>query len=182
MSNEQLLDELYDVLYGDPVMNFEVMNAINKQTINMETLTITPPEGQKIVIDEENGAISFKPKPKSPVERIKTIKDILDDNKQTQEALDNFFKHVPAHLKDQYIAELLCKSLNEEWEANWSDEDQPKYYPWFYMDPSGFRFDDCDYWGTFSYVGSRLCFKSKELAEYAGKQFTDLYRKFMIIN
>jgi len=30
-------------------------------------------------------------------------------------------------------------------------------------------------------VGSRLCFKSSELAEYAGRQFQDIYKEFMII-
>lgn len=31
-----------------------------------------------------------------------------------------------------------------------------------------------------AYIGSRLAFKSEELAEYAGKQFIDLYADFML--
>ena len=33
-----------------------------------------------------------------------------------------------------------------------------------------------------AYVGSRLAFKSEELAEYAGKQFLDIYADFMLPN
>lgn len=32
-----------------------------------------------------------------------------------------------------------------------------------------------------SFVGSRLCFKSSELAEHAGKNFTSVYKQFMVI-
>ena len=30
-----------------------------------------------------------------------------------------------------------------------------------------------------AYIGSRLAFKTKELAEYAGKQFADLYADYL---
>lgn len=33
-----------------------------------------------------------------------------------------------------------------------------------------------------AYIGSRLAFKSEELAEYAGKQFLDIYADFMLPN
>ncbi|WP_340074500.1 hypothetical protein [Leptobacterium sp. I13] len=118
---------------------------------------------------------------KEVTERIKTIEDVLKDNCITQEELDKMFANAPEHLKYQYIAELLCKSLNEEWTPDWEDGNYNKYFPWFKMSSSGFRYDGCDYWGTFSFVGSRLCFKSTKLARYAGEQFTDVYRKFMII-
>ncbi len=115
-------------------------------------------------------------------ERIKTIEDVLKDNGTSQTKVDNMFKYSPEHLKHQYIAELLCKSLNEGWEPNWDNSNEYKYYPWFKMSPSGFRFSDYDYWHSISNVGSRLCLKSRELAIYAGEQFTELYEKFMITN
>ncbi|WP_276483602.1 hypothetical protein [Paraflavitalea pollutisoli] len=76
---------------------------------------------------------------------------------------------------------VVVKALNEGWKANWGDSSQYKYYPWFRVAPSGFglSYGDCDLWLTASGVGLRLCFKSSELAEYAGKQFIDLYTDFM---
>ena len=115
-------------------------------------------------------------------DRIKTIDDVLEDNNVTQEEIDNMFYNSPEHLKYQYIAELLCKSLNEGWTPDWEDDNVRKYYPWFVMGSSGFRFGGLANWYTYSNVGSRLCFKTSGLASYAGNQFKDLYKKFMIIN
>jgi len=79
---------------------------------------------------------------------------------------------------------IIADALNEGWQPNWNNNDEYKYYPWFDMEkdknnPSGFRLYcvDCDFAGSF--VGSRLCFKSKALAEYAGKQFIKLYKDYM---
>lgn len=117
---------------------------------------------------------------KEITERIKTIEDVLEDNNITQSDIDLMFANTPEHFKHQFIAELLCKSLNEDWIPNWNDSSEGKYYPWFKMGSSGFQFHDCATWRTSSLVGSRLCFKSRKLAEYAGQQFEDVYKQFMI--
>jgi hypothetical protein len=79
---------------------------------------------------------------------------------------------------------IIAKALNEGWVPDWSNWDEYKYYPWFDMQPSsgsGFAYGDYDFWSTYSSVGSRLCFKSSELAEYAGKQFEGLYKDYFVI-
>jgi hypothetical protein len=76
---------------------------------------------------------------------------------------------------------VITRALNEGWEPNWNDDEEYKYYPWFYLDSPGFRFCDASYYCTDSTVGSRLCFRSRELAEYAAKQFIDLYKEFMTL-
>lgn len=50
--------------------------------------------------------------------------------------------------------------------------------------PSGFGLAYYDFgnWASTTNVGSRLCFKSVEQAEYAGKQFIDLYEDLMLID
>lgn len=76
----------------------------------------------------------------------------------------------------------IARSLNgPDWKADWNNFSQYKYYPWFKANPSGFGLSYYGYGfrGTFTYVGSRLCYKSAEIAEYAGKQFIDLYNKFL---
>jgi hypothetical protein len=44
----------------------------------------------------------------------------------------------------------------------------------------GFRFDGSADWGSSSYVGSRLCFISEEVADYIAQQFIDLYRDYFV--
>jgi len=121
---------------------------------------------------------------KDVMHRIKTVDDILSDNGITKEDFDNDCQKMTNDEKAYKIIKLLCNSLNEGWVPNWDNSNEYKYYPWFNMckGSSGFRCHDDGLWVTHSSVGSRLCFKSSKLAEYAGTQFTDIYKDFMIIN
>ena len=78
---------------------------------------------------------------------------------------------------------VITKALNEGWEPDWDNRSEGKYYPWFYLGSSsgGFSCHDYAYVLTASHVGSRLCLKSRDLAIYAGKQFTEEYKPFMLI-
>ncbi|MGQ0738388.1 MAG: hypothetical protein ACT4OJ_04945 [Bacteroidota bacterium] len=77
---------------------------------------------------------------------------------------------------------VVAKVLNNGWEPNWKDSNEWKYYPWFDLS-SGSGLSYYDFVGRYSAssVGSRLCFQTRELAEYAGNQFIDLYTDFFII-
>ena len=76
---------------------------------------------------------------------------------------------------------LIVKVLNEGWTPNWNDDCEKKHYCWFSVS-SGFAFDATNF--TYVYAnmltGSRLCFKSRELAEFAGKTFTDIYKAYLM--
>lgn len=87
-------------------------------------------------------------------------------------------KHVIAHIKLCTIIE----ALNEGWRPNWDNEEERKYYPYFNMPPSSFAFcgSFCDYSDAHAGSGSRLCLKSKELSDYCGTQFLDLWKEFML--
>jgi hypothetical protein len=84
---------------------------------------------------------------------------------------------------------IIAEALNEGWEPDWDDDGQYKYYPWFDLEvhkknnPTGFRFygSRYDYSGTYSTGGSRLCFRTRELSDYAGKTFVELYRNMMVL-
>lgn len=72
---------------------------------------------------------------------------------------------------------IIARALNEGWTPNWNDGNEYKHYPYFDM-RSGVGFSDANFdgWDAGTGVGSRLCFKNRELAEYAGKQFLSLYK------
>jgi hypothetical protein len=77
---------------------------------------------------------------------------------------------------------VIVRALNEGWKPDWTNDDEYKYYPWFNLSSgSGLSYGDYVDRYSISSVGSRLCFKSSELAEYAGKQFIDLYTDYFII-
>ena len=76
--------------------------------------------------------------------------------------------------------------LDNNWKPNWNNSSQPKYSIWHYIKadakrPAGFGFSNTHYGytGTGTAVGSRLCFKSDELAKYAGTQFEKLFQDLL---
>jgi hypothetical protein len=84
---------------------------------------------------------------------------------------------------------IITPALNEDWVPNWDNRNEYKYSPWFDMRSesaggSGLGFSFCDFAFDLShtYVGSRLVFKSRELARYAGTQFVQIYKDMMTLN
>lgn len=93
-----------------------------------------------------------------------------------------------------YKLTVICAALNEGWVPDWNNGKYDKWFPWFYMNNKGSS-------GRFSFgrsgdrrsgsivgsrlslssVGSRLCFKSREISDFAGRQFEDLYRDYFLI-
>ena len=149
----------------------------------MKTLEFEIPEGFEVDnFDKKNGKVTFRPVPKDIKERIKTFADVLAHHdiivKDFEQQCDGLTPDEKAYRQ----LKLIVSALNEGWQPDWNDSSQYKYYPWFKMASSGFRFDDCFSWVTYSLVGSRLCFKSRQLAEYAARQFEGVYKEFMIVN
>ena len=97
---------------------------------------------------------------------------------------------------------IICTALNEGWKPQFT-KDEWRYFPWFILytqeeiedmdedeksrvvyrsyngaSASGgvaFAYAHSVASGAYAYIGSRLAFKSRELAIYAGKQFVELY-------
>ena len=96
------------------------------------------------------------------------------------------FSNVPEDMREyfenQYKIIVIAEALNESWKADYNDGNQRKWFPWFYTSSSGFAFD-----GTYCHFSApdagnsvRLCFKSDELATYAGEQFKDIWEKIIL--
>ena len=120
---------------------------------------------------------------KSIMERVKSFEGACivlgidpTDTRFTNDALN-------AHEIARRKVEVIVKALNEGWNPNWDDSNERKYYPWFKMSSSGvgFSYYDFDRDFTLSSVGFRLVFKSSELAIYAGKQFTEIYKAMLTL-
>lgn len=90
----------------------------------------------------------------------------------------------PGDTKDETAYKLIkavVNVLNENWKPDWSNMSQRKYFPWFDEKESGFglSFDVADYWHTYTSVGSRLCYASKELCEHGIKLLETYYTDFV---
>lgn len=123
--------------------------------------------------------------------KIKTFKDACKELGINAKAIPDVSmlppkdrKAIIAHYKLIKIAE----ALNDGWKPNWHTGES-KYNPWFEViadakRPSGFGFSYTSYdcWFTGTDVGSRLCYKSSELALYAGKQFAKLYQEYFLMS
>jgi len=77
---------------------------------------------------------------------------------------------------------IICRVLNGDWLPDWTDYSQYKYYPWFtHKSGFGLSYGDCVYARTDASVGARLCYKTSDLAKYAGTQFADLYNDYLTL-
>ena len=154
------------------------------KTIN---LTDIIPEGFIIdSLNENKTAINLKQIPKDIKEQIKTFQDAInkvgedDEDIKALRVIENL--SIPKHIISQLQSIIIAKALNEVWVPDWNDSSQYKYFPYFDMESSsagGFVCNDYGSRGTYAAVGSRLCFKSRELAEYAGKQFIEIHNKYL---
>ncbi len=87
-----------------------------------------------------------------------------------------------------YKLMIIIRAKNEGWEPDWNDTDQPKYFNWPDVDanddtPSGSGLSSplCVDTGSCTVVGSRLSFKTGELALETFNQFKELYEEYFIL-
>lgn len=150
-------------------------------------------------------------KPKDVRDRIKTFEDAMmalgEEHPLVREwhLGENLSPDLEAYLQ----LRVIVAALNEGWEPQFT-EDEERYYPWHWlytrkeidnMEASELKERNMvstekyqtDYAGfayarsgdtpsaTAASFGSRLCLKSDALAEYCGKQFTDIWADFLLI-
>ena len=123
---------------------------------------------------------------KTEQEIIDSIKTFEDAQKATGRPNCPDFSNVPEDLKKyfeaQYKAVVIAEALNDGWNPNWDDSNEEKYFLWFWMSPSSFAEDDTNWRSTSAYAGtgSRLCFRTRALAKYAGEQFIEIWKELML--
>ena len=175
--------------------------------MNSKKIEIEVPNGKKP--EWVNGVLTLvDEKPQNVMERVKTFKDAcnelgIEHDKWVQDKKDlGLEADVIAYLKLRIIA----AALNEGWKPQFTT-DEYRYFPWFYLYTQSeidemseeeksrvvfrsFYFANANggvaYAVTFigsSYtdagIGSRLAFKTRELAEYAGRQFVEIWADYV---
>lgn len=118
--------------------------------------------------------------------RIKTFEDAcaeLGENHQYVRAYREWMRISYAECEDitAYMKlRIIASALNEGWEPHFVDGES-RWYPWFTNKYSSLVYAGANNAGSYSvaYHSVRMVFKSKELAEYAGKQFADIYKDFL---
>jgi hypothetical protein len=134
------------------------------------------PEWFKEVLVETFGRSSFKRK----YTEIKTFEDACDELGIDPDDVYNK-KDLPDEIAFKKL-KVIAKAINNGWVPNWNDKNQYKWFPYFNLS-SGFCFSHstCRCTITYTSVGSRLCFETKEQSDYVGKQFDDLYKELLTI-
>ena len=108
-----------------------------------------------------------------------TWAEVLDYHNTIQDAFDAQFGDLDEQGQANEQIKMIAQALNEGVVMAPFDTSQNKYYPYFKVENNAFVYLDCDYWRSRTGVGSRLCYKSSELAIYAGKTFIDIYKKLL---
>lgn len=124
--------------------------------------------------------------PQKITDRVKSFEDacrVLKRDPDLDISVGNSdFEGELANIKAYLKLTTVVKALNEGWQPDWSNKNEAKYYPWMTFTPGvGFRFFVSDGDLDYSSVGSRLVLKSRELAEYAGKQFEPLINQYFTL-
>ena len=73
---------------------------------------------------------------------------------------------------------IITRAINGGWKPDWDNTNQYKYYPIFYYENAGLSFAHDSASLTTAYIGSRLCFQTEAMSDYAAATFADLYTDF----
>lgn len=154
------------------------MQTIQLSEANARKMWGTASSEIKQLLTDSFGEDFFKQK---ITERVKNFFNVLDIAGKTMEDIAK-----PGDTPDEVAykqAKLIAEVYNEGTVIDPMDTNQIKYYPWHKINHSsgfGLSCSDCDLWSTHTAVGSRLCFKSSDLAIDAGNKFIEIYATLKI--
>ena len=181
------------------ILNIEKEKAINAYQQGSEE--------QKKVLEKVFGVETFKPK--TIKDRIKTFDDALKELGKDHPLVKeyNVINNNKTTYNMKHYSQLcvITAALNEGWYPKFI-KDEKRYFPCFFLYTDNeirnmseeektslvyrtlynsnetvgvsLAFTNCD--TTTVRIRSRLAFKTSELAEYAGKQFADLYVDYLL--
>lgn len=116
-------------------------------------------------------------------EKIKTFEDAMEATGRKQMPDFSFCpQDMRKHFEALFKMYVIVEALNEGWIPDWSNYDERKFYPWFYMSPSSFAFHDSSFGheGAGAGSGSRLKLRTVGLAKYCAEQFLDIWKDIQL--
>ena len=115
-------------------------------------------------------------------ENIKSVEDAIKilGEKDEEVSLLRDIQHVslPRHILAEQELVVIIKAVNEGWEADFDNHNQPKYFPWWYLGKN-FSLRCVDFSYSRSYVPRRLCLETREKGEYMSSEFKNLYKEYL---
>lgn len=119
-----------------------------------------------------------KLKPISIIDRVKTYEDALKVLGRNHFNETNLYPREIARRK----LEIIIEALNEGLTINRNTISERKWYPYFQISTAGLGCSSASYSpsAAAASIGVLLCLKTKELAVYAGTQFTKLYETMLL--
>ncbi len=133
------------------------------------------PEWFRQVLISTFGAGTFSEK---ITDRISTFENLCNETGTDPEDYNKLFGTLDENAYRRL--KLAAKVLNEGWEPNWKDTNERKWFPIFSLSSGfGFSYSGYGYTDAYTYVGSRLCFKSEELSDFAAKTFLEDYKAYL---
>ena len=116
-------------------------------------------------------------------EKIKTFEDAMEATGRKQ--MPDFSscpQDMRKHFEALFKMYVIVEALNEGWTPDWSNYDERKFYPWFYMSPSSFAFLASNYGceAAIAGSGSRLKLRTVGLAKYCAEQFLDIWKDIQL--
>ena len=184
-------------------------NQINIQKENVLNAYKNGDQDQKTLLENLFGKDIFQPKDiKERVKTFEdACNELGEEHPLVKEYLD-LVMYIKQDLTAYLKLRIITAALNEGWEPTF-DKDERRYYPWFYLytqkeyeeldedEKKEYRVVGRSYFNSFAVgslvfasasvassrssasLGSRLAFKTRELGEYCGKQFKDIWADFL---
>ena len=77
------------------------------------------------------------------------------------------------------MLKIFIKAINGDWEADFDNTDQCKYYPFFYRKSKCFVLHSVYYYCDDTHVSSRLCYETRDKALHGAKYGLKMYNGYL---
>jgi len=136
----------------------------------------------KILLENKFGKEFFE----TIQDRVKTYEDACFELGIDPTKLPNF-KEINDQVRVSVIAyyklTIIARALNEGWNPDYKDFKQGWHIPVFHINDNktGICFLNTNFISVIDVTTFHLCCKTKELAEYFGRQFIDIWTDYLLI-
>lgn len=179
---EEQINSLFNGVYKISKKEYGYLVLTRNVCVNNSTLKRIKEELKckdiRIIIDDVDNLLNYALFFEKITDRIKTFEDAWEYCGKPEIPLIQGNEKQIEYFIAVYQMTIICKALNEDWNPDWDNSNEPKYYPYFYMSPYRFTCDGATFGCTGAYAGcgSNFRLKTKELAEYCGNQFIDIWK------